>query len=68
MPSASEYTSGPDDDVAPLLALAGVDVVDVQRVVVHRDEAEQVVVGLGDRLRGPVLVDGPSSNSSRYRP
>ena len=47
-----------DDDVAALLGLRRVDVVDVQRVVVHRDQAEQVVVGLGDRLRGPVLVDG----------
>jgi hypothetical protein len=42
----------------PLLRLAGVHVVDVQRVVVHRDEAEQVIVGLGHRLGGPVLVDG----------
>ena len=31
--------------------------VGVQRVVVHRDHAEQVVVGLGDCLAGPVLVD-----------
>jgi hypothetical protein len=29
----------------------------VQRVVVHRDEAEQVVVRLGNGLRRPVLVD-----------
>jgi hypothetical protein len=29
----------------------------VQRVVVHRDEAEEVVVVLRDRLPGPVLVD-----------
>ena len=28
----------------------------VQRVVVHRDHAKEVVVGLGDRLAGPVLV------------
>ena len=48
----------PDDDVAALLALARVDVVDVQRVVVHGDEAEQVVVGLGHGLGRPVLVDG----------
>ena len=48
----------PDDDVAALLGLRRVDVVDVQRVVVHRDQAEEVVVGLGDRLGGPVLVDG----------
>ncbi len=48
----------PDDDVAPLLGLLRVHVVDVQRVVVHRDQAEQVVVCLGHRLRGPVLVHG----------
>src|SRR3954454_24457118 len=47
----------PDDDVAPLLGLLGVDVVEVQRVVVHGDQAEQVVVRLGDRLGRPVLVD-----------
>ena len=47
-----------DDDVATLLGLVRVDVVDVERVVVHRDQAEQVVVGLGNRLGGPVLVDG----------
>jgi hypothetical protein len=28
----------------------------VERVVVHRDQAEQVVVVLGDRLARPVLV------------
>ena len=27
-------------------------------MVVHRDQAEEVVVGLGHRLRRPVLVDG----------
>ena len=27
-------------------------------MVVHRDQAEQVVVGLGHGLRRPVLVDG----------
>ena len=47
----------PDDDVLALLALARVDVVEVQRVVVHRDQAEEVVVGLGHGLRRPVLVD-----------
>jgi hypothetical protein len=31
----------------------------VQRVVVHREQAEHVVVRLGDGLRGPVLVDRP---------
>ena len=47
----------PDDDVALLLRLGRVDVVEVQRVVVHRDQAEQVIVGLGHGLRRPVLVD-----------
>ena len=46
-----------DHDVAPLLGARGVHVVDVQRVVVHRDQAEQVVVGLGDGLGRPVPVD-----------
>ena len=45
------------DDVAALLGGARVDVVDVQRVVVHREQAEEVVVGLGHGLGGPVLVD-----------
>ena len=47
----------PDDHVAALLGLRGVDVVDVQRVVVHGEQAEQVVVGLRHRLGRPVLVD-----------
>jgi hypothetical protein len=47
----------PDDDVAALLRLRRVDVVDVQRVVVHGEQAEQVVVRLGDGLGRPVLVD-----------
>ena len=47
-----------DHHVAPLLGFGRVDVVEVQRMVVHRDQAEQVVVGLGHGLRGPVLVDG----------
>src|SRR3712207_6098159 len=46
------------DDVAALLGLARVHIVDVQRVVVHGDQAEEVVVVLGDRLGRPVLVDG----------
>src|SRR6476620_3651916 len=47
-----------DDDVLAELGLGlGVVGVGVQRVVVHRDHAEQVVVGLGDGLAGPVLVD-----------
>ena len=46
-----------DDDVAPLhRRLAGEPGVGVQRVVVHRDHAEQVVVVLGDRLARPVPV------------
>src|SRR6202020_3146825 len=44
-------------DVAALLRFVRVNVVDVQRVVVHRDQAEEVIVGLGDGLRRPVLVD-----------
>jgi hypothetical protein len=48
-----------DDDVAPEvgrpLRVVGVQ---VQRVVVHGQQAEQVVVVLGDRLAGPVLVRG----------
>ena len=44
------------DDVAALLGGGRVDVVDVQRVVVHGDQAEEVVVGLGDGLGRPVLV------------
>ena len=58
MPSASEYTSGPTTTLRPCWDFARVDVVQVQRVVVHRDQAEQVVVGLGHGLRGPVLVHG----------
>ena len=47
-----------DDDVAPELRLGlGVVRIGVQRVVVHRDHAEEVVVGLGDRLARPVVVD-----------
>ncbi len=47
-----------DHDVAPLLGLVRIHVVDVQRVVVHRDQAEEVVVSLGHGLRRPVLVYG----------
>ena len=57
-PERQRVDQRPDDDVAALLGLGGVHVVDVQRVVVHRDQAEQVVVGLGDGLGRPVLVDG----------
>src|SRR3954469_1602503 len=56
-PERQRVHERPDDDVAPLLRLRRVDVVDVQRVVVHRQQAEQVVVAFGDRLRRPVLVD-----------
>ena len=58
-PQRQRVDERPHDHVAALLGLRGVDVVDVQRVVVHGDEAEEVVVGLGHRLGGPVLVDGP---------
>src|SRR3954454_11450536 len=47
-----------DHNVLALLALRRVDVVQVQRVMVHRDEAEEVVIRLRNGLRGPVLVDG----------
>src|ERR1035438_7460187 len=30
--------------------------VGVQRMMIHRDHAKEVVVGLGDRLAGPVFV------------
>src|SRR6478672_10978819 len=47
-----------DDDVLAELRLGlGVVGVGMKRMVVHRDHAEQVVVGLGDGLAGPVLVD-----------
>src|SRR5262249_13245273 len=49
----------PDDHISALLGLARVDVVDVERVVIHGQQAEEVVVGLGHRLRRPVLVNGP---------
>src|SRR5690606_15058090 len=47
-----------DDDVSALLRLLGVNVVDVQRMMVHGQQAEQVVICLSDRLGRPVLVDG----------
>ena len=59
IPSASEYTSGPTTTLRPCWDWLGVHVVDVERVVVHRDQAEQVVVGLGHGLGRPVLVDRP---------
>ena len=46
-----------DDHVATLDRALGEPGVGVQRVVVHRDHAEQMIVVLGDRLAGPVLVD-----------
>ena len=49
---------GAHHDIAALLRLLGVDVVDVQRVVVHGEQAEDVVVRLCDGLGRPVLVDG----------
>ena len=45
------------DVLAELRLRLGVPGVGVQRMVVHRDHAEQVVVGLGDGLARPVLVD-----------
>src|SRR6478735_6842434 len=48
----------PDDDVLPELRRPrGVVGVEVERVVVHRQQAEEVVVVLRDRLAGPVPVD-----------
>ena len=43
--------------LAEVGARPGVVRVQVQRVVVHGEQAEQVVVVLGDRLARPVLVD-----------
>ena len=57
-PEGQRVDEGADDDVAALLGGLRVDVVEVERVVVHRDQAEEVVVGLGHGLRRPVLVDG----------
>ena len=48
----------PDHDVLAELRLRlRVPRIGVQRMVVHRDHAEEVVVGLGDGLARPVLVD-----------
>jgi hypothetical protein len=44
-------------DVPSLLRPRRVDVVDVQGVVVHRQQAEEMVVCLRDGLGRPVLVD-----------
>src|SRR5450631_562102 len=47
-----------DHHVLPELGgLLGIVRVQVQRMVVHRQQAEQMVVVLGDRLSWPVLVD-----------
>ena len=46
------------DHVPPLRRLVlGEPLVGVQRMVVHRHHAEQVVVGFGDGLAGPMAVD-----------
>src|SRR6478735_149081 len=48
-----------DDDVLPELRRSrGVVRVEVERVVVHREQAEEVVVVLRHRLAGPVPIDG----------
>ena len=58
MPSTSEYTRLPTTTFLPnCVCVSREPRVGVQRMVVHRDHAEQVVVVLGDRLAGPVLVD-----------
>src|SRR5258708_25579931 len=47
-----------DDDVLTELRLRlPVPRIRMQRMVVHRDHAEEMVVFLGDGLAGPVLVD-----------
>src|SRR5260370_1155528 len=48
----------PGRDARVGLRAGSVDVVDVQGVVVHREQGEEVVVRLGHGLRRPVLVDG----------
>ena len=58
IPRASEYTRLPTTTFLPVHRLVLAEPrVGVQRVVVHRDHAEEVVVVLGDRLAGPVPVD-----------
>ena len=58
MPEHQRVHQVADHDVAPVHGLVlGEPRVGVERVVVHRDHAEQVVVGLGDRLARPVAVD-----------
>ena len=52
-----------DDHVASLHRLGREPVVGVQRVVVHRDHAEQVVVVLGDRLARPVADALPAATA-----
>ena len=58
IPRTTEYTRLPTttflSDGRFVLGEPGVG---VQRVMVHRDHAEQVVVGLGDGLAGPVPID-----------
>jgi len=56
-PERQRVHERPHHDVAALLGLLGVDVVEVEGVVVHGDQAEQVVVTLSNGLGGPVLVD-----------
>ncbi len=58
MPEHERVHEVADDDVPALHRLVLREpLVGVQRVVVHRDHAEQVVVVLGDRLARPVPVD-----------
>ena len=58
MPSTSEYTRLPTTTFFPnCVWRLGVPRIRVQRMVVHGDHAEQVVVVLGDGLARPVLVD-----------
>ena len=58
MPSTTEYTRLPTTTFLPNCVWVSPNhASSVERVVVHRDQAEEMVVVLGDRLARPVLVD-----------
>ena len=46
----------PDDDIPPLHALGSKPVIGVQRVMIHRDHAKEVIISFRDRLSRPVSV------------
>ena len=50
------YDQRPDDKYLAVLVLAHVLLVDVQRVCIHREEREDVVIGFGNSLTRPVFV------------